>query len=317
MDFLDLMDSDGDRCDKSLDRLEAVIALFDHTDDAVQDEALARAIGLCGSEWGGYKAGLEALARRRESAPGNYFENEMAALRLREEADDPGLLIRIARQRRGREETIPAAERDVIARYGSREAALLLTPEESALVRATCHLVDADESEDPWAPLAGWSLAWHPIPQNLKDALAVALPWPASVQAAKTECLAWENRLREREILTQGPGGAALPVACMARRMVVEELWRQGLPVRTVRDMEARMEYWEQRGADDGAGYRVLLADLRGLMASGTPAIRPEGTRERACQLKAEHPSWSLAQIGAELGISRQAVHKHLIRSQA
>ncbi|MBI3445724.1 MAG: HTH domain-containing protein, partial [Magnetospirillum sp.] len=37
-----------------------------------------------------------------------------------------------------------------------------------------------------------------------------------------------------------------------------------------------------------------------------------QSTKERARQIKTDNPDWSLARIGKELGISRQAVHKHL-----
>ncbi len=328
MNLLDLMGAGEDLRDKALDRLEGILIQYESDDEDVQDEALARAITLCGKEWGSYKAGLEELAKRTESQGGEAdpLAAEMAALRLREEADDPGAMSRAARARRsqtGRENAERAA---VIARYGSLEAAISPSPIETMFVSAAAHLADdmpqwgpetpvspSQEAEaDPWAPLAGWSVPWHEIPPALMQAVTAACPLPASVADARAEALTWEQRRREREILAEGPGKAALPTACAARHRLVEDAWRRDLPVRNGAEFEARLDYWASRGGDDGAGYGVLLLDWRRLGSLLVPAGGGESTKEKARRLKADHPDWSLARIGKELGISRQAVHKHL-----
>lgn len=320
MNLLDLMAPGEDLREKALDRLEGIIALYSSEDEDVQDEALARAISLCGKEWGGYKAGLEELARRKEGG-GDAQANELEALRLREEAEDPGMLIRVARAHRSEAGKVDAERTAIIARYGSLEAALAPSPIESMFIAATAHLGDAIPSaadgalspeDDPWAPLAGWSIPWHPVPADLADAVAAACPLPATLADAKAECLAWEERRREREVLGEGPGTAALPTACAARHRLVEEAWRRGLTPRDAGEFEARLEFWATRGGDDGTGYAVLLDDLRRLGPLAGSGHGGVSTGDRARRLKAENPSWSLARIGKELGISRQAVHKHL-----
>lgn len=308
------MTKGGDPQEKALDRLATIIELYDSADEDVQDEALARAITFCGKEWGGYKAGLLALARRQEDRANDQLDGLLAAMRLREEADEPGTLIRIARERRAEEGRVCDERAAVIARYGSEDAAIGPTPVERVFVEAAEHLSDPDENGgiDPWSSLAGWAMHWHDLPDALREAVAAACPLPATILDARDEALTWEARRQELAVLVDGPGHPALPTACAARHRMVEDLWRRDIPARTVVELEARLEYWATRGGDDRAGYGVALADLRRLAAAG--GLRPagEGTKEKARRLKAENPDWSLARIGKALGISRQAVHKHL-----
>lgn len=314
MNLLDLMSSGEDLREKALDRLEGIIALYCAEDEDVQDEALARAISLCGKEWGGYKAGLEELAKRKESAAGS-LDGELEALRLREEADDPGAMVRAARARRALASRLTGERGAIVARYGSLEAAMRPSAIECMFVEAAAHLAEPaaeGEAPDPWAPLAGWSVPWHPIPDDLIAAVTQACPLPANVADSRAEALTWDERRRERELLSDGPGSAALPTACAARHKLVEELWARGLPVRNVAELEARLDYWLGRGGDDGAGYAILAEDVRRLGAAGGLVKTGESTKEKARRLKADNPDWSLARIGKELGISRQAVHKHL-----
>lgn len=323
MDLLDLMASEDDLREKALDRLEGILALFDADEDEVQDEALARAISLCGNEWGSYKAGLEELAKRHEArATADPIIADMEALRLREEAEDPGAIIRAARRRRLEAARTSDERAAVIARYGSWEAAIRPSVVERMFIDAAAHLVTPDPTlaedngaSDPdiaWAPLAGWLLPWHQLPAELVAAVTEACPLPTTLGDARAEVLAWEERKHEREVLADGPGSAVLPTACMARHRLVEDLWRCGLPVRNAVEFEARLEYWATRGGDDGTGYAVLQRDLAELGQWKPLGGAVESTKDKARRLKTENPGWSLAQIGKELGISRQAVHKHL-----
>lgn len=314
MDLLDLMTKGADPQEKALDRLAGIVELYDSADEAVQDEALARAITFSGKEWGSYKAGLQALARRQEEISNDELDFLLAAMRLREEADEPGTLIKLARQRVAQAGRMTDERAAVIARYGNEDAAIGPTPVERLFVEAAEHLSDLDENGgiDPWSPLAGWAVPWHELPRAVLDAVSGVLALPASVLDARDEALSWEARQSELALLTDGPGQAALPTACAARHRIVADLWRRDLPARSVAELEARLEYWATRGGDDRAGYGVALADLRRLALEGGLRSAGEGTKEKAKRLKAENPDWSLARIGKALGISRQAVHKHL-----
>lgn len=326
MNLLDLMASGEDLREKAFERLEGILAQYASDNEDVQDEALARAISLCGKEWGSYKAGLEELAKRKEAQPaGDPLAAEMEALLLREEAEDPGAMIRAARARHGEAGRMDGERAAIVARYGSLAAAADPSPIESLFIAAAAHLADPDlpaldgeealpsgAGDDPWAPLAGWSVPWHDIPAALAEAVSTVCPLPTSVGDARAEALTWEQRKREREILADGPGKAALPTACAARHRLVEDAWRRDLSVRNPAEFEARLDYWASRGGDDGTGYGVLLLDWRRLGAQISQGAAVESTKDKARRLKADNPGWSLARIGKELGISRQAVHKHL-----
>jgi hypothetical protein len=307
MDLFNLMADEADLKGKALDRLDGIVALYESEDRDVQDEALSRAINFCGMEWGGYRAGLEALASRKEGRP----DGALAALRLREEGEDPGMIIRAAREARSVAGRMSAERMVIVSRYGSLTAALGPTAWEQVFVAAASGL--ADEAGDPWASLAGWSLPWHPVPDALRRAIADQCPLPDTIVDARAEVLTWEQRLRELDILSNGPGSAALPTACAARCRIVTDLWRAELAVRNPADLDARLDFWATRGGDDGKGYGVILADFRRLVeAGGLKGGAVESTKERCRRLKEANPGWSLARIGQEVGISRQAVHKHL-----
>jgi hypothetical protein len=290
MDLFDLM-SQG-REDKALDRLESMLTLYESENEAEQDAALERARAFCDLEWGSYPAGLEVLARRHANRKGDDAETAMLALRLHEEGTKPGSIIRAIRLARLRELAHIGERAAVIRHYGSEEAVLRPTDFEAAFIQA-----------------AAACTTLH----DLENAVASAHPLPASVEAARSETLRWEGRLRHLELVTLPDAGPpALPPACAARHRQVEALWRHGLPAATVADFSARLEYWAGRGGDEGCGYGILMADFdalaRGLSSRGSG----RSTKDRARALREANPEWSLARIGKELGISRQAVHKHL-----
>jgi len=314
MDLIDLMTTGVDPEDAALDRLDAILARFEAEEPDVQDEAFARARDYCDLHWGGYQSGLAALADRIEDRAADPLAGSLAALRWRQEGEDPGSVIRTLRRRRdsaGRQEAARAA---LIQRYGDEAAARGPLPLERVFIAATAALVADGDEDDPFAPLAGWSLPWHPLPEDLRQLVAAAKPLPATIVAARDECLAWEGRRDELALLGIGPGSAALPTACAARHRIVEEMWRKELSAATADDLLARLEFWSARGGDDGLGYQVVLGDLNQLIEQASFARPAGGTGEAARALKADHPDWSLATIGKELGISRQAVHKHLKR---
>jgi len=313
MDLFDLM-SQG-REDKALDRLETMLAGYESGDEAEPGLALERAMNFCDLEWGSYAAGLEALAQRIESRSKDPVEAAMRALRLREEGDEPGAIIRAIRLDRRRAQGRLDEREQVVAHYGGEAAALAPTDWELIFISATAHLAEPGEDAcvDAQAPLAGWHLPWHDLPEALSEAVSRAHPLPQTVAAARDECQRWDQRLRHLEILYgTSAGDGVLPTACAARRKLVEDLWRRGIAARTLADFSARLDYWAGRGGDDGTGYGLLQADLAAVSADWGRGAPKESTKERARRLKAENPDWSLARIGKALGISRQAVHKHL-----
>ena len=313
MDLIDLMTSGVNPEEAALDRLEAILARFECDDPLVQDEALERARDYCELHWGGYHLGLSALADRIEAAASDPLEGSLASLRWRQEGEEPGSVIRAYRRRNESSVRREAERAALIRRYGSEAAALAPTPRERVFIAAAASLAGDGDGSDPFAPLAGWSLPWHPLPESLREAVAGASPLPATIVAAREETLAWESRREELALLGGGPT-ATLPTACAARHRLVEAMWRKDLPAHDASDLSARLDYWVGRGGDDGLGYRVLQGDVQRVVGALAQLRAPVGNGDTARRLKAQHPEWSLARIGAELGISRQAVHKHLKR---
>jgi len=303
----------GGREAEALSLLDLLFDRYDSEDESAQDTAFAAAQSLCQAVWGGYDAGFEALAHKIESAAPGSVDASLRALRLREEASDPGGLIRAARLRRQRTASRDSDRAAAISRYGDEESAWIPTPAEALLIAAGRSLADSGSEDDPHAPLCGWHLPWHEPPHPLRDLVGAALPLPSSVVAARDECRQWEQRKHDLDLIGDGPGAVGLPTACAARHWLVERMWRSDLAATGPADLIARLDYWIERGGDDGSGYRVLLEDISG--PAGAMLRDPEGgSHARILRLKAEHPDWSLARIGQELGISRQAVHKHLKR---
>ncbi|MDO8606244.1 MAG: hypothetical protein Q7R40_06895 [Phaeospirillum sp.] len=300
------------RQDKALDRLLSMLALFEADSEIEQDLALERVVAYCEREWGGYAAGLDALAHRMELRSGDAVAAAVQSLRLREEGAEPGAMIQSIRLRRRRDRGRLGEREAIITRYGGEDAVTTPTAFEIIFIAATAYLAEEGPQGDPFGPLSGWHLAWHDLPDALRVAVSTAYPLPETVAAARDECLKWEERLHHLEVVFDCAGAGTLPTACAARRRVVEDLWRKGLRAAGLDDVSARLDYWAGRGGDDGAGYAVLRDDL-GAISAGFAAIAPaETTKDRARRLKSEHPEWSLARIGKALGISRQAVHKHL-----
>ncbi|MGE4282014.1 MAG: hypothetical protein AB7G62_20720 [Magnetospirillum sp.] len=306
MDLFELMNDGGSQRDKALDRLDGIVALYASDDSAVREEAMGRAMVFCGKEWGGYAAGLEALADRCDSR-----DQSLMALRLREEAQDPGSMIRQTEADMAEQAKMSDEKRAVIARYGSEEAALGPIPLEKIFVDAVADWLGLPDM-DPWEPVADWSVPWHPIPDELAHTVAIACPLPQNIADARAECMAWESRLAELDMLGEGAGNAVLPTACAARYRLVQLEWAAELPVRSLADFQMRLEYWRSHGGDDGAGYARLEQDFAQLLAQGVSLGGVETTKDKCRRLKLDNPKWSLARIGQELGISRQAVHKHL-----
>jgi hypothetical protein len=305
MDLFQLMTGgEDDLKAKALERLEAIVRQYLSGDDGQQDEALSRAINFCGMEWGSYRAGLEALAARVEGRGGQ----QSWASELRDEAGKAGTLIERARAARTIDTWTTPQRAQVVARYGSRGAACGLTHLEQAFLS----LAGIEEGQE-WEPaLDGWTPLDPTVPERLRAMLSTGFPLPHSIIDARAEFMAWEDRKTERVILFDEGNRRDLPTVCRARQMMVVELWRSVLPAQSTADLDARLDYWQSWSGGDVAGYDVIRADIARVVAQGGLRTGGESTKDKCRRLKADNPGWSLAMIGRELGISRQAVHKHL-----
>ncbi|MFG1465660.1 hypothetical protein V5F77_22515 [Xanthobacter sp. DSM 24535] len=136
----------------------------------------------------------------------------------------------------------------VIARYGSREAALARSAREQMLHDAVADLLVRQEPDtDPpgrWhASLGGWDRSMMQPPDMVRARIDQALPLPVNVRQAKDEFDYWTARSRELEMLMGRPGDSQLdlPAVCRARR--VQALYERELPIRSIDDLHLRLQF--------------------------------------------------------------------------
>jgi hypothetical protein len=172
----------------------------------------------------------------------------------------------------------------VIARYGSREAALARSDREQILHDAVADLlVRHDPDTDPpgrWhASLGGWDRSLlHPSAAVLAR-IERAFPLPDTVRQAKDEFEYWNRRSNELEMLMGRPGDTQLdlPAICRARR--VQALYERELPIRSIDDLHLRLQFAvNPEWADDtGEALPLILEAFEALVLA--PAMVAERHR--------------------------------------
>jgi hypothetical protein len=152
----------------------------------------------------------------------------------------------------------------VIARYGSREAALARSDREQILHDAVADLlVRHDPDTDPpgrWhASLDGWDRSLlHPSAAVLAR-IEHAFPLPNTLRQAKDEFEYWKRRSNELEMLLGRPGDTQLdlPAICRARR--VQALYERELPIRSIDDLHLRLQFSANPEWADDTGEALPL----------------------------------------------------------
>ncbi|WP_341987891.1 hypothetical protein [Azorhizobium sp. AG788] len=173
----------------------------------------------------------------------------------------------------------------VIARYGSREAALDRSAREQILHDAVADLlVRADPDVDPpgrWhASLDGWDRSLlHPSATVLAR-IEQAYPLPQTVRLAKDEFDYWKQRSNEIEMLMGRPGDTQLdlPAICRARR--VQALYERELPIRSIDDLHLRLQVSvNPEWADEtGEALPLILEAFEALIIAPATVAEPPGT---------------------------------------
>jgi hypothetical protein len=145
-------------------------------------------------------------------------------------------------------ETEPERER-VIARYGSRDAALARNAREQKLHDAVADLLTPLEPDsDPpgrWhAKLGGWDRSsFSPPDERVMARIEQAFPLPTTVRAAKEEFEDWKQRSEELEMLMGRPGDCQLDLPAYCRAQRVQALYEHELPIRSVDDLHLRLQF--------------------------------------------------------------------------
>jgi hypothetical protein len=137
----------------------------------------------------------------------------------------------------------------VIARYGSREAALARNDREQALHDALVDLLvrqtpDTDPPGRWHASLDGWdrSSFTGPSPRVLAR-IEQAFPLPDTVRLAKDEFEFWKQRSHELEMLMGRPEDTQLDLPAICRAQRVQALYEHELPIRSIDDLHLRLQF--------------------------------------------------------------------------
>jgi len=170
----------------------------------------------------------------------------------------------------------------MIARYGSREAALARSDREQILHDAVAdllvrHAPDLDPPGRWHVNLGGWDRSLlYPSPAVLAR-IEQALPLPNTVRQAKDEFEYWNRRSNELEMLMGRPGDTQLdlPAICRARR--VQALYERELPIRSIDDLHLRLQFSvNPEWADDtGEALPLILEAFEALIIA--PAMVTDG----------------------------------------
>jgi hypothetical protein len=197
------------------------------------------------------QAGDRSDSRRSAPAPrdpaANSFTDPAGTAWPSREAYDKYQVAAAARRENDWRRT--QAERDaVLARYGSREAALARNEREQILHEAVADLLVPHSPDiDPpgrWrASLDGWDRSLLHPSATVLDRIDRALPLPATVREARDEFDDWNRRSRELEALLGRPGDPQLdlPAICRARR--VQALYERDLPINSIDDLHLRLQF--------------------------------------------------------------------------
>jgi hypothetical protein len=162
---------------------------------------------------------------------------------------------------------------EVLAKYGSEEAAQAPSPMEKDVEDAVAHLkrkVSKKYANGIFEveSLDGWTDGSEAAPDHVRRAVEEALPLPVTIQQAKAEYDLWEERDRELEAAYGRTGGNSyLSIACGLRRTIVCELLETGLRARTITDALARQRYLVMREFSMPEVEKAVLADLEHLAA--------------------------------------------------
>jgi len=246
--------------------LVKIVALFDSPNQGERDTAFAKAQELLEKHGQSMANILQVLATlgAKPSAMADFMDRVQrrepaanAADRAADRAADhavPGNAHRAARPARSHDQAESRA--DVIARYGSVQAALQPCKWE-ALLRsavgrgATFHA----PPHDRWTRSVYGYSAGQPdgaARTRAMQAIARAYPLPANMQDALAEYAHWEQRERElRLVLGRGGNASRLDLTAQLRRQQVGSLIRSELPVHGEADFQMRLQFWIDERQDE------------------------------------------------------------------
>jgi hypothetical protein len=200
------------------------------------------------------------------------------------EAREPGWKAREAVKRAERARQRAEERAAVIAKYGSEAAATAPCERERVLNAATAHL--ARKFKKTYANgtfsvdgLDGWTGDIGDVPASVIEAVTNAMPMPTTIRQAKDECEYWERRDREIDAVHGFTGERQVGLAAEARWDLVRKLYERDMPISTIDDMHARLQFvaaseWK----DDACDAAPSLLEAFERLVMSTAAARPRKT---------------------------------------
>lgn len=175
---------------------------------------------------------------------------------------------------------------EVLAKYGSEEAAIARNADEQAL-----HDAAAPWLEDPHVPelgyereagrwhgrMGGWSLYGSGGPcAECVAALEAALPMPRTLREARDEYRRWEDRNEEIECALQNWGNEQLDLPAAWRSNRVRRLFESEMPIVTMDDLLVRLEAMTDENfcGDMHEATSSILDALRRLTPNEAPIVQ-------------------------------------------
>lgn len=251
---------------------------YDGEREAARDraEAVACAAGMTFDE------AVEAIATPETSLPdaAPAWKNPFEGFADYMEEKEPGYKARMAEEARLREQERMKLCADLIERYGSEEAVFNACAREAMLLNTCQHLEVLDEEYGYVSNLDGWGILSKDdeLPESVRRAVSLAYPLPTSVTDALAEQRYWGQRGMERQTFDRDYD-FVLPVR--ARLVVLEELI-MSLPARSIEDVLARLDHYEElchQGFDleitvQDSFIKQFRSDI-GFLSNGVQSGRP------------------------------------------
>jgi hypothetical protein len=200
------------------------------------------------------------------------------------EEREPGYKARFAKEQAERRQREKDELQEVLARYGSEEAVITLSPTEAVLRAAvlkwcvfqkppydTRWIAEIDGRDEPY-PL-------DKMTPRVRKALSAAIPVPTTITEAFAEYTMWEKRDRERALVFGSVGDRQLDLPSAFRMEIVRNLLEVGLRAASVEEVLIRQRYTIDSQMSQPEIDQAVLLDLEGLVAA--KAIAKITSRQR------------------------------------
>ena len=270
-------------------KLGILLALASSDNDAEALSALRKAKGVLT----GAGMDFKDVAEKMRAAPkptvqtghtdaGPTFADIFTGFDDHMEAKQPGWKAQQAAQRAERARQQAEERAAVIAKYGSEKAATAPCERERILIAATAHL--ARKFKKTYANgtftvdgLDGWNGGIGDTPASVIEAVSNAMPMPTTIRQAKEECEYWDRRNREIDAVYGFTGERQVGLAAEARWELVRKLYERDMPISTIDDMHARLQFiaaseWKDDACDAAPS---LLEAFERLVLNPEPTAEP------------------------------------------